>query len=223
MPKTAGEVYLPCATSCSSHRAIMNNRIYLGKHSMTQTLARRGLPFYRQWYRTGGPHVFVLNPKCIVFGIVLIALYLAGVVVGGTLHTRRDLTVSAVIWLIGYVALAEYDLAYECAHGSMVKGDGLTSMLKSGGNKAMRKRCTTNQIVIYASHLLIAAILIFGSGLIDIPSKYINGLRITQVIAAVLAVFYHSYQLYNCWTGGRVVYDGKAKAAVSRPRSTLGG
>lgn len=174
---------------------------------VAQTLARRGLPFYRQWYRYGRPRVFVLNPKCIVFGIMLIALYLVGVVVGGTLHTRRDLTVSAVIWLIGYVALAEYDLAYECAHGSMVKGDGLTSMLKSGGKKAIREPCTANKIVIFAAHLLIAAILIFASGLIDIPSKYIDALRITQVIFAVLAVFYHSYQLYNCWSGGsHVVY-----------------
>ena len=162
------------------------------------------LPFYR-----GG--ALVLNPKCIVFGLVLIALYITGVSVGGELNVQRELFASFVIWVIGYVALAEYDYLYKCQRGAMVKGYGPTSSLKTGGQPARHVRTSTHLKLIYASHLGFAAVMFVASGVLPswlAPTTWVAPAQILLAGMAALAFAYHSYQLYNVVAhGGAVTYD----------------
>lgn len=159
----------------------------------------RGAPFYR-----GGK--LVLNPKCVLFGIALIWLYLAGVVSNGTVQPR-DYGVSFAVWLVAYVAMAEYDLAYDCAHGSrMVKGVGPTSKLKSGGAAPTARRVSPNKVAIYVTHIAVAVVLMFASGWVrGAPSAVVQWSRDILPPAAVLAFAYHAYQLANATMHGSVV------------------
>lgn len=161
------------------------------------------VPFYR-----GG--VLVLNPKCIVFGLLLIILYLMGYAhAGGDTSGMSKLefaTISAVIWGAGYVGMAEYDHAYQCQRGPMTKGDGLLSLAKSGGNSPELRTASIRDASIYVSHLLIAAVLFIASGWLSVlPGVLVSFSRDLLPVMAVLAVAYHGYQLYNMSRAGTVV------------------
>lgn len=159
------------------------------------------VPFYR-----GG--VLVLNPKCIVFGLMLIILYFTGYVrAGGITSDMANLefaATSAAIWVAGYVGMAEYDHTYRCQRGAMVKGTGLLSKIKTGGTSPEMRLASKRDASIYVAHLLIAAVLIVASGWLG-SGVWADFSRNLLPVMAALAVVYHGYQLHNMLRAGGVV------------------
>ena len=126
----------------------------------------------------------------------------------GELEASRDLAIAAAIWAVGYIAMAEYDYAYQCAHGGMVTGGGVTAAFKSNGQTPVTKPVTTNAPVIYASHLAIALVLLVASGYTPqaaVGARAVEYARMFLVPMAFLAFVYHAYQLINIVLSGEVV------------------
>lgn len=98
---------------------------------------------------------FVLNIKCIIFSLIMMALFLlkpnikSNLVLGATLF---------VIFVIAYVAMAWYDYYYDCRLLPLQRGTkSLTGLLKPeihSEKQIDESNMKRGNLAIYASHIL---------------------------------------------------------------------
>lgn len=141
---------------------------------------------------------FQLNIKCIIFSIIVMALFLFkpniknNIMMGTTLF---------IIFVISYVAMAWYDYFYDCQTLPLKRGEkSLTGKLKppihsDKQTKEDGKDCKKGHMIIYLSHIaFIVPLLLY----IGYNRKNINPL--TYPILIVLAIFTLLYH------GGAMLY-----------------
>tara|TARA_B100000902_G_scaffold397358_1_gene460923 strand:+ start:5266 stop:5742 length:477 start_codon:yes stop_codon:yes gene_type:complete len=145
---------------------------------------------------------FAFNEKCIVFSIIIMALFLYKPNFRNQYFLYFTLF---IIFIIAYVAMAWYDYAFNCDIAPLKKGKagGISGQLKppshekdkQENNKSGKKDIKIRNFVIYGSHLLfIVPLLIY----ISVYKKKINPL--VYPILGVLAIFtagYHGIAMIN--------------------------
>jgi hypothetical protein len=145
---------------------------------------------------------FALNPKCMVFSVIIMAIFLFK----PTFKSNITLGISLfVIFVISYVAMAWYDAFFDCRILPLQRGSaGLTTHLKPPSHMPEKQEPNTsdklegedarkNKTLIYLMHLLLVVPIL---AYIGIYKKTIN--PITYPILLALAVFtaaYHGVQL----------------------------
>ena len=133
---------------------------------------------------------FVVNIKCIIFSIIIMALFLMkpniknNVVLGATLFT---------IFVISYVAMAWYDYYYDCRLLPLQRGEkSLTGLLKPEIHSQKQVDMTNmkkGHLVIYASHILfISPLLLYIAYYKGNVNKMIYPILI---VLAVFTIIYH--------------------------------
>ena len=144
---------------------------------------------------------FAVNEKCIVFAIVVIALFLA----------RPELKspwakvgVPSVLFVIAYVGMAWYDYYYDCRAMPLQRGGGPTAILKPPVHAADKQQVGgerhdsseehhRRRVLIYAAHVAVIAPLL---GYVAYKGK--RAPRETWTIlgtVAVLTAGYHGAKL----------------------------
>ena len=145
---------------------------------------------------------FALNPKCIVFSIIIMAIFLfkpvfkSNVTLGITLF---------LIFVLSYVAMAWYDAFFDCRILPLQRGSaGITTKLKPPPHMPEKQEPNTtdklegedarkNKTLIYLMHvILVVPILAY----IGIYRKSVNPMTYPILIAlAVFTAAYHGAQL----------------------------
>jgi hypothetical protein len=150
-----------------------------------------------------GDRPFTLNPKCILFALVCMGLFLIRPTFQ---HPVVALAALTVVFWVAYIAMAWYDYYFNCDIAPLRKGEySLQGWFKPPAHAPSKQSVPTgvpqgaidasrDQIVIYLLHLvfivpLIATIAILGRGT---PRSAFWLLGAT----ALLTVLYHSYALY---------------------------
>ena len=143
---------------------------------------------------------FVLNIKCIVFSLIIMALFLYKP------EIKNNYVMALVligIFVVAYVALAWYDYYYDCRILPLKRGTkSLTGALKppvhmpEQTEKAIAKRgLSRHALMVYASHIIFIVPLL---AYIVVYRKRVN--PITYPILGALAVFtllYHGFGIMN--------------------------
>ena len=145
---------------------------------------------------------FALNPKCMVFSVIIMAIFLFK----PTFKSNLTLGISLfVIFVISYVAMAWYDAFFDCRILPLQRGSaGLTTHLKPPPHMPEKQEPNTsdklegedarkNKTLIYLMHLLLVVPIL---AYIGIYKKTIN--PITYPILLALASFtaaYHGLQI----------------------------
>jgi hypothetical protein len=145
---------------------------------------------------------FAINPKCIVFSILIMALFLYKPVFKNKITLGLTLF---VIFVVSYVAMAWYDAFFDCRILPLQRGSqGITTKLKplphmpekqepKTSDKLEGEDARKNKTLVYLMHVIIVVPLL---AYIGIYRKSIN--PITYPILIALAVFtaaYHGLQL----------------------------
>ncbi len=108
---------------------------------------------------------FAVNEKCVVFAIVIIAIFLARPELRST---WAKIGVPAALFVVAYVAMAWYDYYYDCRLMPLRRGGGPTSTLKPPMHVPARQELGTEdhlrgreqhrrQMFVYAAHLAVIA------------------------------------------------------------------
>jgi hypothetical protein len=108
---------------------------------------------------------FAVNEKCIVFSIIVIALFLARPQLKSV---WAKIGVPTVLFVIAYVGMAWYDYYYDCRSMPLQRGGGPTSMLKppvhapekqeiGGEKKDSQEENRHRHLLIYAAHVAVIA------------------------------------------------------------------
>ena len=143
---------------------------------------------------------FVLNIKCIVFSLIVMALFLYKP------EIKNNYVMALVligIFVVAYVAMAWYDYYYDCRILPLKRGTkSLTGKLKPPAHmpeqteQAIAKRgLSRHALMVYASHIIFIVPLL---AYIVVFRKRVN--PITYPILGALAVFtlmYHGFEIMN--------------------------
>jgi hypothetical protein len=149
---------------------------------------------------------FVLNVKCIVFALIIIAIFLIN---PSDLIKNTKLLVAALfgIFVVAYVAMAWYDYYYDCRLLPLRKGRyGITGLFKPGAHqpskqfsgKMSKLEVHKHHMSIYVLHLLVIVPLIAY-----IAYYHKRASKISFVLLGALAVFtlaYHGGELLGALT-----------------------
>lgn len=154
---------------------------------------------------------FYANPKCIVFGVLLIAGY--------WLLPGKNLLIALMIFITGYMLLAWYDFLYNC-DAQLFSGTAPIGMtvFDAWGKPMWRKgkprpgytlvsdqeatyRLTINKFHIFAVMTFFLAMAYFGlkatkAHLKDPRIQLGSGLRAALVLAALWVLLYHGTRLF---------------------------
>ena len=108
---------------------------------------------------------FAVNEKCVVFAIIVIALFLARPQLRS--HWAK-VGVPAALFVLAYVAMAWYDYYYDCRLLPLQRGGGPTSIMKppvhvpekqnlgeTGAQSEMERR--RRAVFVYAAHVAVIA------------------------------------------------------------------
>lgn len=160
---------------------------------------KRGKPVYR-----GG--FLALNPKCVKFVVILIALFLLGVAWGGTAegshfdHKNWGIAIPLIfISILGYLGMAEYDYQFNC--DAMAGGVGPLSYLKNsrqGSKKPLTRKPTLKDYTVYSLHI------VMGVGML-LAVYFDNIMKSLIPVLGLLALFVHGYALWNAYMLGEVL------------------
>ena len=146
---------------------------------------------------------FALNPKCIVFSILIMAIFLFK----PEFKTNTTLGIALfIIFVLSYVSMAWYDAFFDCRILPLQRGTvgGVTKLFKPPPHMPEKQKPKTsdklegedkqkNKTLIYLMHLLLVVPIL---AYIGIYRKSIN--PITYPLLLALAVFtgvYHGIQL----------------------------
>jgi hypothetical protein len=140
---------------------------------------------------------FVLNIKCIIFSLIIMALFLVKPVIKNKLILGLTLF---IIFVVSYVAMAWYDFYYDCRLLPLQRGSkSLTGMLKPEVHSQKQVNSTNirrGNMIIYASHIaFIVPLLMY----IAYYKGKVN--KMTYPILIVLAVFTVIYHGMGMITG----------------------
>lgn len=141
---------------------------------------------------------FVLNEKCIVFSLIIMALFLYKPIIKSKLMMS---VVLFIIFVVSYVAMAWYDYYFGCDILPLKRGElGVTEIFKPGAHEKKQETheetsidTQRKQIFIYISHIILVVPLLLY---IAYYRGKVNPL--TYPILAVLAVMtamYHGIHL----------------------------
>jgi hypothetical protein len=143
---------------------------------------------------------FVLNIKCIVFSLLVMAIFLYK----PNIQNKYAMSATLIaIFVIAYVAMAWYDYFYDCRILPLKRGEkSVTGLLKPPPHmpeqteKAIAKRgLSRHALMVYLSHIIfIVPLLIY----IAVYKKKIN--PITYPLIGALAIFtlaYHGFELMS--------------------------
>ena len=137
---------------------------------------------------------FALNPKCIVFSIIVMILFMYKPSFSNNISLGITLF---IIFVISYVAMAWYDAFFDCRILPLQRGEiSFTGLFKPSAHqpeKQIEYKMDSNDmkkhnIFIYLSHLILVVPLLVYIG---IYKKKINPL--TYPILIVLAIFTAGY------------------------------
>ena len=145
---------------------------------------------------------FALNPKCIVFSILVMALFLYKPVFKNNITLGIALF---IIFVLAYVSMAWYDAFFDCRILPLQRGSqGITTKLKppphipekqepKTTDKLKGEDARKNKILVYLMHvILIVPILAY----IGIYQKSVNPTTYPILIAlAIFTLAYHGIQL----------------------------
>lgn len=150
-----------------------------------------------------GERPFTLNPKCILFSLICMALFLFRPSFSGPFTAGLALVV--VFW-VAYIAMAWYDYYFNCDIAPLRKGKySLQSYLKPPAHVPEKQEVATGQpqgtldahrdkLLIYLLHIVVIVPLI---GLIAVWGKRTpQGAFWLLGATAVLTLLYHSYAAY---------------------------
>ena len=144
---------------------------------------------------------FAVNAKCVVFAIIVIALFLAR----PQLRSRwAKVGVPGALFVIAYVAMAWYDYYYDCRLMPLQRGGGPTSTLKPPvhlpGKQHLGKAGALSEVeqrrsslFIYAAHVAVIAPLL---GYVAYMGRHApNETWVLLGAVAVLTAGYHGAKL----------------------------
>ncbi len=154
-----------------------------------------------------GARPFVLNPKCIAFAVLVVALVFARVPT--TLPA-----IAAILTLVlplAYVAMAWYDYAFDCTVAPFKRSmHGVTVALKPPVHRPSQIKDTTRgtraeRLIIYLSHVLLIVPLLAVAALQPnlSPARQRLLQPVLQPVLLALAVttfFYHAYATISQFT-----------------------
>jgi len=145
---------------------------------------------------------FALNPKCIVFSIIIMAIFLCKPTF------KNNITLGLALFLIfvlSYVAMAWYDAFFDCRILPLQRGSGgLTTKLKPPPHMPEKQEPKTsdklegedarkNKTLVYLMHVIIVVPLL---AYIGIYRKSVTPMTYPILIAlAVFTAAYHGLQL----------------------------
>ena len=145
---------------------------------------------------------FALNPKCIVFSMIIMMIFLYK----PTFKTNISLGITLfIVFVLSYVAMAWYDAFFDCRILPLQRGNaGITTKLKPPPHMPEKQKPTTSdklkgedarkhKTLIYLMHvILVVPILAY----IGIYRKSVNPMTYPILIAlAVFTAAYHGLQL----------------------------
>ncbi len=141
---------------------------------------------------------FVLNEKCIIFSIIIMALFLYKP------NIKSNLMLGIVlfgIFVVSYVAMAWYDYYFGCDILPLKRGElGVTEIFKPGAHEKKQKTheettidSTRKSILIYVSHIILVVPLLLY---IAYYRGKVNPLTYPiLVVLAVMTAMYHGIHL----------------------------
>ena len=145
---------------------------------------------------------FELNPKCIIFSIIIIGLFFYK---PPELQIYWKLMIAFILFVLSYVGLAWYDYTFDCTTLALKKSTspiGITGYFKPPSytqSQTDKSKLTNNEkdlewILISLVHLLIIAPLFLYVGMSkDVDTNEINNILLIVVFA--FAVLYHGVRV----------------------------
>ena len=133
---------------------------------------------------------FVLNVKCIIFSIIIMALFLINPVIKNKLILGLTLF---IIFVVAYVAMAWYDYYYDCRLLPLQRGQkSLTGLLKPDVHSQKQINSTNmkrGNMMIYASHIaFIVPLLMY---IAYYKGKVNNMTYSILIVLAIFTLIYH--------------------------------
>ena len=133
---------------------------------------------------------FVLNIKCIIFSIIIMALFLINPVIKNKLILGLTLF---IIFVVAYVAMAWYDYYYDCRLLPLQRGQkSLTGLLKPDVHSQKQLNSTNmkrGNMMIYASHIaFIVPLLMY---IAYYKGKVNNMIYPILIVLAIFTLIYH--------------------------------
>ena len=133
---------------------------------------------------------FVLNIKCIIFSIIIMALFLINPVIKNKLILGLTLF---IIFVLAYVAMAWYDYYYDCRLLPLQRGEkSLTGLLKPDVHSQKQLNSTNmkrGNMMIYASHIaFIVPLLMY---IAYYKGKVNNMTYPILIVLAIFTLIYH--------------------------------
>ena len=133
---------------------------------------------------------FVLNIKCIIFSIIIMALFLINPVIKNKLILGLTLF---IIFVVAYVAMAWYDYYYDCRLLPLQRGQkSLTGLLKPDVHSQKQLNSTNmkrGNMMIYASHIaFIVPLLMY---IAYYKGKVNNMTYPILIVLAIFTLIYH--------------------------------
>lgn len=149
---------------------------------------------------------FVFNPKCVYFGIALIAAY--------WYLPAKNVYILPVIFITAYISMAWYDHFYQCQYDKLYSGTGYGNALLDSIFKPQRRNEIPNKLSnpnnykilqseeqetiylrnVYLFHLIFVAPLLFYIGNYGLSDNKIS--QMINIIASIV-VLYHGYRFVH--------------------------
>ena len=133
---------------------------------------------------------FVLNVKCIIFSIIIMALFLINPVIKNKLILGLILF---IIFVVAYVAMAWYDYYYDCRLLPLQRGQkSLTGLLKPDVHSQKQINSTNmkrGHMMIYASHIIFIVPLLMY--IAYYKGKVNNMTYPILIVLAIFTLIYH--------------------------------
>jgi peptidoglycan/LPS O-acetylase OafA/YrhL len=138
---------------------------------------------------------FVLNVKCIVFSLIVIALFL----INPSVVLKNNYLLAVVLiglFVIAYVSMAWYDYFYDCRLLPFKRGElSLTGKLKPEKHVSKEIECKKHGLSLYLAHIFVIVPL-----LVYIVYYNKKSTKMSFVLLGVLALFtllYHGAELMS--------------------------